>query len=381
MRTTASLIVLSHLVSNAHFSGSVNPPRFPRNGRETLIHEAINLHTKIQSMLDLNGIDGIKSPQYAYWCAGVIAACQLGHCFETAGISTAIGASVDFLAQHGFQLSSQFSLEQIESDDSWCGEPPQGVQLQRLVDRLRSWFFHPELSTQFVTPQKLKELYALAEGFVADAEHIPFGSLASAIGRRLDRPITLWPFQEGPDAQSENPSSSRAIRYTRQTDEQIEEIIFFKPSANGPSALDYMTRYTVAHELAHIALGHAPGMEGSRPHEEIEAHCLATVFMTTHGAPTGRTSPTPEELARVLDATDLPTLEKIALMASLREITEAGTSVATPSAVPAVGGAESDIDISELQELIAEFERSEEFRSNELTKFRANRQRLGVEPR
>lgn len=369
MQSTASWIALAHLTANADATNS--SPIFTRGGQERLACESVSLARKLRGLDQLSGVirsidQGESDPLLI---AANIVAHRLGECFASRGVSTIIGASVYFLVSKGYRLTPGISFADIANESCWDAECREASDIERLADRLRGWFRHPDRPNAFVTAQKLESLCKVANGFVVEAEHIPFGSLASAIGRELGRSITLWPMRNE-DIQR---TGTRAIRYTRRSDDQIEEIIFYHPSDSGPSTLDFVTRYTVAHELAHVALRHAPGDGQSLQAEEIEAHCLAAVFLATHGAPTTRTAPTDEKLRELLDSTDLNDPDKLALIVQLGEIlrqrdcpTELNVRLSE-----ADGGERPSDEESEVAAIITTYVSDDEFRSAKMAGFRS----------
>lgn len=367
MQLTASMVALAHL--NANTSEANESPKFIANGRQRLIDESVSVGQKLDQLLELSAVKGlIDQGDFDHFLgASIIVAQKLGECFEHMGPSTTARAAIYFLSQNGYRLKPDRTRKGLFDDPCWDLPLNSTSDSQALADRLRDYFFHPTKPSSFVTSRKLRRLVDLADGFINEADHIPFGSLASAIGRVLDISITLWPMR------ADNPkiSGTRAIRYTYSSADKIEEIIIYHPSIDGPSTLDFVARYTVAHELAHVALRHEPGDGVSRQLEEIEAHCLAAVFMAKHGAPTVRTAPSNNELRELLNSTDLGQTEKDALIQQLAEIlNESGSCVGKSVVVSEATGEEASVFVPEVTGVVDQFVFDEAFRSTEIAGFR-----------
>jgi hypothetical protein len=218
--------------------------------------------------------------------------------------------------EFGHSYQSGYSIDELLTATFW-DHALDCCDIQLLHDNLLKRFVPS--STPQMSSGRLAEMIALGRDLSDAASHIPFGSLAHAIAKKLNICITLSPLA------SMNGAARHRIVHEPTPDElkgSVEELILYRPSVDGPSALDFATRYAVAHELAHIALEHPARMglagdPGTSLYEEIEAHSLAAVFVQIHGAPTGRSEPTRAMLVEILKNTDLPPADRNAIIEAI----------------------------------------------------------------
>lgn len=288
---------------------------FSMDGKELLIDIALRHGPRLKYYREIENIavfDGTSDP--IDWIAGLL--CHpFDRLFVSAGISTAALMTSLYMGDFGYAFRNGFDLSSLQRDGFWESAIVQRDQV-KAADHLKRFFVRQ--NGPMLTSKKIRELAALGSELVDNADHVPFGSLAHAIGRKLDRSITLWSFDHA--SMRSNESGPGAIRYHINGPDGLQEIILYAPSSNGPSTLDFATRYAVAHELAHVVLGHAPRKGPALPEEEAEAHCLATIFLKLHGAPKDREIPSEEILVPILKSTDLPEDDRRMLLAHLAEV-------------------------------------------------------------
>jgi len=135
---------------------------------------------------------------------------------------------------------------------------------------------------------RLADLVARGVRAAKEAEDIPLGSLAHAIAQSQGCTITLTPVKDL------SVGSGHACRYS--TAQADWHVIVYEPSQYSPGTLDTATRFSIAHELAHILLDHPPqhtlpepfqngAPSAIRDTEEFEANFLASVFLIWNGGP------------------------------------------------------------------------------------------------
>ena len=272
-----------------------------QNTRQLAIYRAINeLNSQGGTSVFVDGI--LESLAHLLANSGPAA-------FVSAEISTRVDWCRFELAGFGFRKRDGVTLSDIYQDPVWDSS---NLTTGSLRQKLQSWFDHDLLPR--MSAQRFRPLFAMAQELVAEAEHVPFGSLACAIALKLDTPITMCPNRSLDTGRREK----RAIRYTRRTDVGLEEFIFYAPCLEKKSSLDFWTRFAVAHELAHVALRHPAG-NSRNPQHEVEAHYLAVAFLLLHGAPHQRECPSDQELHHILDETDLSNADKASILERFKQ--------------------------------------------------------------
>ena len=141
---------------------------------------------------------------------------------------------------------------------------------------------------------RFRSITSTGMNLVDEAEDIPLGSLAQAIARRQGLVVRLI-------RRADKASRGELARvYVREKGGAREILVMFSvPEQNGTEstgACDVSTRYQVAHELAHLALGHplrkidenGTTSGGDRVLQECEAHYLACLLIRFHGGPINR---------------------------------------------------------------------------------------------
>ena len=169
-----------------------------------------------------------------------------------------------------------------------------------------------------LTKQRMEELTVFGLDLAVRGVDVPLGSLAHAIANRLNCSITLWPWKSLKGKQD----GERAILYKdvsaigdAETPGLVQYHVFYAPSdGGGPGSMDLVTRYTVAHELAHIALRHPMQNRVKDRRRELEAHYLAILLLAVHGAPRERVPLAPERAAAILDQINVSAAERTFLL-------------------------------------------------------------------
>jgi hypothetical protein len=160
---------------------------------------------------------------------------------------------------------------------------------------------------------RLQQILSLGKELVDEAESIPLGSLAHAIARRLNCAVKLKGI----------PSGSSSVYVTNFNGVREIHVIYQRADSDDHGSVDVKTRYQVAHELAHLALGHRlRSMDeiGVSPEsdyhsrEEIEAHFLACLLMRDHGGPVNRRSAEYHEIDDVLKAYGVDEAHRVRLL-------------------------------------------------------------------
>ncbi len=159
-----------------------------------------------------------------------------------------------------------------------------------------------------LSEKRIAELQRHGLELIRRAEDVPLGSLAYAIAKEIDCSITLWPYA----GLASDTEGERAIVYLdRSQSNQKDYIIMYAPSQDGrPGSMDLITRFTVAHELAHIALRHPMQNTVRDVKQEMEAHFLALLLLGLHGAPVERCKLLAAHANAVLDRVRLASEEK-----------------------------------------------------------------------
>lgn len=304
--------VRSYALNSIHTD---NTPQFLNEGFDRLVDRSVQLGHRLGRFLEIVHFHRAIGSRFFDFpgCFSQLVTFAPNRVFVAKEISTVTDLTLVFLAENGFRFASGQDLDRVRSDQTW-DDAYQAADDRDLNARLRHWFVHPSVPS--LSEERFQRLWRIAEQVVKDAEQVPFGSLAYAISRYTGRMITLSPFAQ----LNSEPRGRRAIRYHRRTADGPEEFILYAPANGLPSSLDFWTRYSVAHELAHVALDHRPG-DGTQPQaaqEEVEAHYLAAVILTQHGAPTQRDIPSDDELHSILSETDLSPLERSAVIDRLR---------------------------------------------------------------
>ncbi len=305
-------IVLRWAAVNRKNSGSIL--QFIDGGRPRLVQSAARLADRLRKLRAIFKVEALigggfpswTGPDPILWVAELVSS-PGEPVFVSGSVSTKSMLAAWYLQDFGYTLRDGCVMHDFLGLSVW--ESIAGDDVPLICEGLRKFWAHP-YSPQ-LGADKLKSLILIGRALTAEAEHVPFGSLACAIGRKLDTTITLWSFNK----MDQSSAGGRAIRYRLSPGNRSEEIILFAPSSNHPSSLDFETRYAVAHELAHIALQHPPRLDGPSPQkEEVEAHYLAAIFLRLHGAPADRKAPSQEAMASILMKTDLPAADQMHLL-------------------------------------------------------------------
>ncbi len=304
-------IVLRWAAVNRKQSGAIL--QFIDGGRARLVQSAAYLAGRLEKFRSFFKVETLigefpiwSGPDPIQWIAELVTH-PGAPVFVSGSLSTKAMLAAWYLQDFGYTLRDGCTIHDFVNLLIWESDRHDDAII--IGEELRRFWSHP------YSPQldalKLKSLISTGELLTAEAEQVPFGSIACAIGRKLDITITLWSFNE----MDHSRAGGRAIRYRLSPGGRSEEIILFAPSATHPSSHDFETRYAVAHELAHIALQHPPRLNGPSPQpEEIEAHYLAAIFLRLHGAPIDRSFPSREAMAAILKKTDLPAADQMHIL-------------------------------------------------------------------
>lgn len=162
---------------------------------------------------------------------------------------------------------------------------------------------------------RLSQLLRQGVAVANESSHIPFGSLAQAIGIACGCAITLKPLGKAGD------NRAIASKVRGGSCKRPEYIIHFPPSGFTEGQRDVKVRFNVAHELAHVLLNHTPqdGFSSPNLQHELEANVLACVFMKLVGGPKERENHTFEELFSIVYALNVSEAEKLQILSNLQE--------------------------------------------------------------
>lgn len=167
-----------------------------------------------------------------------------------------------------------------------------------------------------LTKDRIEQLMRDGLDLVRRAEDVPLGSLAHAIAKRIDCTITLWPYKDLASTQE------RAIVYDMEDSrDHVEFVILHAPSDDGkPGSMNLLTRFVVAHELAHIALRHPMQNRNRNPKIELEANFLALLLLAVHGAPVERAKLLSHDADSVLDRALIARQDKVCLLEAVEHV-------------------------------------------------------------
>lgn len=268
---------------------------------------SVKLGTQLRGLRSIIQLEGPLLSDFdpLTWIAEfAVAPCQV--MFVAGAVSTAQDLMAGYLREFRYEPRSSNSDVMLRDAAFWSLEPDQR-QPGEIIEFLHRTYFRPDGAA--ISFARFDELLKYGTDVTKEADHVPFGSLAHAISRQRNCIVTLAPYPPiGRGRAMRVPKRHRVIDPITGEQRIIrEEFVMYAPTGNGTkSTLDYPTRYAVAHELAHILLGHLASPFGvPDPREEVEAHCLAVILLHSHGAPTGRTAPSLKELDEILLAANL----------------------------------------------------------------------------
>jgi len=162
-----------------------------------------------------------------------------------------------------------------------------------------------------ISEEKLGEIYHSSMRIAAQGSGVPLGSLAHAVARELENClISLWP------AVQRREGDKRASVYVAEQGSVVEYLILYGPSDSETDG-DWEIRSAVAHELAHLLLGHPPRTTPKNPvengvpltaeqrHREFEADYYASLLLLWLGTVTERAKPDIEHIEDFLESGEL----------------------------------------------------------------------------
>ncbi|NQT15225.1 MAG: hypothetical protein HQ582_20885 [Planctomycetes bacterium] len=171
-----------------------------------------------------------------------------------------------------------------------------------LANAVSTWFHVPRSqgpTSATLLDKTLSEYEEIAKDLIRKADEIPLTSIACAIEMDKGCIITLAPLA----ALEKDPGSNAVCWHTRREGKHgpvDEYFIFFMPSSQSRNLMDSRTRLDVAHELAHIYLGHKIGDYSES--EECLADVVALFIIAMRGAPIAREPLSDEVLDEILSA-------------------------------------------------------------------------------